>query len=351
MNNTLKIILFSQIVFLYTLCLLFIPIDSQSQCNETLVQKAISASGKDSYFLKEFKVKSSHNNMSRPLQVAKFQAYLKEGITYRMNVENSEELAGKAMLQLIYKGKILGNTYDIEMEKDSGSFDFNCKLSATYQIYMSFYNNEQGCSVGILSAVQKDSLAEVKENPPVIEPQDILYIGVDNFITIASDNEQNKVTATITKGEISDKENNEKLIRVFDEGITSVNASEFDNSGNLIEEVTIDFTVKKIPIPGLTISGVSSGYISKDVLINSTGIDLLTFTNLPDSDYTIKSFGVSDVYQSKADKETEGNKFSIAQKNLIKKAVAGSKIYIINAIVVLPDKREVRLNNVEFILY
>lgn len=65
---------------------------ANAQCNEKLVEKAITNSGMDALFIREFKIKQGDKKRrkkdKRAVSVSRYSVRLNKGIQYRFNIEN-----------------------------------------------------------------------------------------------------------------------------------------------------------------------------------------------------------------------------------------------------------------------
>lgn len=151
------------------------------------------------------------------------------------------------------------------------------------------------------------------------EKYNILYIGVDNPVTIAVEGVfDEKIKASISTGTIQKINKGQYIIRVSTPGEASVNL-EWDN-----QRISKKFRVKVIPDPKTTLIGCN--------ICRPEGISLTH----PDCDYpvncSIQSFTV--VYVPKRGDPVQmpiiGTQFSYKLKNIIEKANIGDRLEFIN---------------------
>lgn len=133
----------------------FISNNSFSQCNDQLVN-VCALDNNGATYIKDFKVKLKKAKKKEAAPVAKYQVALSKNTTYRVNSCNATEFAGEAIVQLFDAEQMLGSTYNMATGKNYKGFDFYCKKSGVYNIYISFKDGEEGCAVGILSFVGKE---------------------------------------------------------------------------------------------------------------------------------------------------------------------------------------------------
>lgn len=139
-----------------TIALSFVlSIGAFAQCNDELVNMCALDVG-DATYLKDFKIRLKKGKKNKPAPVARFSVVLNKGTHYRLSVCDAQEFEGEVILQLYDNDKLLGSTYNVATGKSYKQFDFVCKKSAVYHLFYSFKEGEEGCSVGILSFVNKE---------------------------------------------------------------------------------------------------------------------------------------------------------------------------------------------------
>ncbi len=326
-------------ILLVGLFILSLASSSFAQCNEELVDKAITNSGMDALFIREFKIKQGDKKKrrkdKRAVSVSKYSVRLNEGIQYRFNIENDEHSQTKAILQL-RKGSLLhASTYELENQTDVGRFDFLCKEGGQYQVLLSFLDGNPGCAVGVMSVVVNDSTVTGGLLDST-QSQNILYAGTDNFIDIASStNPKGKLEVSISRGTI-DEEGGLYRVYVAEEGLVTVDVTALDSLGEVSEKFKTEFNVQKRSLPSVTFLGSSGGIIRKDEVLGS--MPYLTVNNWRWSDsFRLKMFTVSKSLTSAGVSNTSSNMMSSRQLNLIRELNSGETFYI-KDIVVEEDK-------------
>ena len=139
------------IIFLFVL--VSFGTTAKAQCNDKLVTDCALQVGDKATYIKEFKVRLKKKRGKSNAPIAQFSIVLSKGQHYRFNVCNAIEFEGEAVLQLYDSDKMLGSTFDLARGRDYKSFDFMCRKTTTYNIYVSFKEGKEGCAVGILSIV------------------------------------------------------------------------------------------------------------------------------------------------------------------------------------------------------
>jgi len=131
--------------------------EAQAQCNQKVVYKCATNNG-NAIYLRDFNAKLRKGRKGEPPPVAKFSTVLNKGTHYRFNLCNPRGFEGRAVLKLYDANGYLGGTYDPVKKVDYKSFDFYCRKTATYYVFISYkkgYEPKKGCAVGVLSFVGK----------------------------------------------------------------------------------------------------------------------------------------------------------------------------------------------------
>jgi len=132
--------------------------DAFAQCNQKVVYKC-ATNNDDAIYLRDFNAKLNKAPRGRPAPVAKFSVVLNKGTHYRFNLCNPQGFEGRSVLHLYSSNSLQGSTYNEANNEDYEGFDFICKKTAVYYVFISFkeeYKNKKGCAVGILSFVGKN---------------------------------------------------------------------------------------------------------------------------------------------------------------------------------------------------
>lgn len=136
--------------------LLFVAAGSKAkaQCNDQLVNTCALSTGDNATYIKDFPAKLKRARRGKQPPVATYQVALKKGNHYRFTLCNAVDYEGEGVLQLFDNQSQMGSTLDLTTGKEYQSFDFLCKKSAIYRVYISFKKGKEGCAVGILSLVR-----------------------------------------------------------------------------------------------------------------------------------------------------------------------------------------------------
>jgi len=309
------------------LCLIIICLLSgrmSAQCDNTLVEKAVSQSGENAVYLREFKVKFDGPQRGKAIPTAKYPVLLSKNTTYRFNVCNAEEFEGKVILQLYLKDKLIGSTYDPQTSTDLQQFDVTCERAATYEVIMSFDQGKPGCAVGILSMVS-DGVEE-----PEDKELDILYALADNPVFIYDDEDEfAEIEVSINNGTITKAEGNNYIIRPQDSGTALLTMRVLNRDGSLREFKQKRFAVLALDKPYASVNDIRSGIISKSELLRSGRLELW-FSPGMKCNYQIVSFTLSDKNDLISGISSASSRFSGAQKRWIENLPSGTRLYIKN---------------------
>lgn len=306
-----------------------------AQCNDDLVDKAISHSGMDALFIREFKIKQGFEKRKkkdkRATSIAKYNVRLHDGILYRFNLENDSLSETKAILQLRKGNLLFASTYDVDSQKDIKSFDYLCPEGGQYQVLLSFLDGNKGCAVGVMSVIINDSTV-TSVLVDSIKNERILYAGVDNYVDIASStNPKGTLKVSIDRGTI-EPEGGLYRVYVDKEGPVLIDVTALDSLGQVTETFQTDFTVQKRSMPTVSFHGSTGGLIRKDDIFNS--MPYLTLNNWQWSDsYRIKMFTVAGKISATGISVVNTNTLSVRQLNLIRELKDGETFYIKDIVV------------------
>ena len=283
-NNNMKTTLLIILSFLGSLMV-------RGQCNQDLVDLAVSQSGSDAIFVRDFKVKLNAGDASKPSPVGHFSIILKEGSKYRFNIANAAEFDGKAILQVYDKDHLIGSTYNIETKEDNQKFDFDCTKSATYQVLISFREAKEGCAVGIVSLIEKNPNKETPESADTT--YEVLYTDFANPLSVEVKlDPDEKLELTIDSGRI-EKSENEYLAYVKNTEWATIKLIITDNSGAVKLSSSRVFKVEPLPLPELILAKKHSNMISINDILSNPEVEL----SLPVSDtmqpYQLIEFTIS----------------------------------------------------------
>lgn len=319
-----------------------------AQCGKPLVERAVAEIGTDAMYMRHFEVTFSKASLKRPEKVAKFNTLLTGGNTYRFNVQNSDIHPGKAVLQLRYKGNIVGSTMN-ESGDLQECFDYECKNNGYHQVLISFNNGEPGCAVGVQSNVLTAEKIKKDTNETSLEVLEVLYMGVENPLNIAATGvPEGSLEVNIDQGRIIKKEGRYRAV-VNQPGKATIKVVAKDKSGAVKEIGTADFRVEELPLPQISVNGVGGGLISKELFLRTERIELFYPVNMEGLSYEIIGFSIRP-FNSFESIATNGNRLSDPQERLIEQLNQGSRIIIHDVILEDMHGNRINIEPAEFIL-
>ena len=179
-------------------------------------------------------------------------------------------------------------------------------------------------TTGILAQYQV-AISPVKMN--------ILYIGVDNPVTIAISgvSDAEKVSATISQGTLIKVAGGEYIAKPATTDVAKISVfAEIDGQKKAMGDM--EFRVKLLPVPEARIFGKSGGSIEKDVLLAQPGISAYMGDFLFDLRYTVTQFTIVVSTPQDGEKSLASNTaaFTAEQKNLFASLYKGTKVSFTN---------------------
>ncbi len=312
---------------LIAICLCLCRGQAYAQCDNTLVDKAISQSGTNAVYLREFKVRFDGLEKGK-IPLARYPVLLSKNTTYRFNVCNAEDFEGKVVLQLYLKDKLERSTFDSKKNKDLQRFDFTPDKAATYEVVMSFAEGKAGCAVGILSMLSDKDITLDKDNQDEL---DILYANADNPVVIYDDEDDfANIDVEIDNGTITRAEGVNYIIHPQETGTALLTIRVLNRNGTLREFKQKKYAVFAMDKPYAAIRGAENNIvIDKQELITSGRLDLWFSENMK-CNYQIISFTLSYKNDLISGISSTSSKFSKPQKEWLKKLPEGTRLYIKN---------------------
>lgn len=193
---------------------------------------------------------------------------------------------------------------------------------------------------------------EVVEPMVVISPtkMNVFYEGVENPVLISVPGlTSSQLDISITNGP--------KPVRKGDEYMVKVNPGTAGGKSKVSVFATIDgksqkvgemdFRIKSIPPPIAKVGGINEGKINKNRLLAESGV----FAEMEDFDfdieYVVTRFNVSAIKNGyNVDEPSKNNRFTDAQKELVKGMARGTKVFVNEIKAVGPDKKTRSLGSV-----
>jgi hypothetical protein len=126
----------------------------QAQTAEEMVDVCAGQAGEDATYLKDFQVKLGEPTEGRP-QVARYPLVLSSNNIYRFSVCDLPNSEGKAVIKLYDNNRLIFSSYSDDTEEEFNPFNFMCRKTGIYHVFISFLDGKPGEAVGILSYVKK----------------------------------------------------------------------------------------------------------------------------------------------------------------------------------------------------
>ena len=121
---------------------------------EEMVDICASRAGEDATYLKDFQVKLDVSVDGRP-QVARYPLVLSSNNVYRFSICDMENSEGKAVIKLYDNNRLIFSSYSEDTSEEFNPFNFLCRKTGIYHVFISFLDGKPGEAVGILSYVSK----------------------------------------------------------------------------------------------------------------------------------------------------------------------------------------------------
>jgi len=126
----------------------------QAQTAEEMVDICVGKAGDDATYLKDFKVKLGVSSDGRP-QVARYPLVLSSNNIYRFSVCDLPNSEGKAVIKIYDNNRMIFSSYAEDTKEEFNPFNFMCRKTGIYHVFISFLDGKPGEAVGILSYVKK----------------------------------------------------------------------------------------------------------------------------------------------------------------------------------------------------
>lgn len=144
-----------QILLLLIFSCILSSFSAFSQTDKEIVNICVSVAGNDVIYLKDFIVELPGVTENNRPPIAKNSVILRKNTTYRFTICNKKDSEGEGIIQLFDTRRMIGSSYNPKTGKIYQSFNFQCKMTGPYTIFISFKDGKKGSAVGILSYVKK----------------------------------------------------------------------------------------------------------------------------------------------------------------------------------------------------
>jgi hypothetical protein len=125
-----------------------------AQSSEEMVDLCASSAGDDATYLKDFQVKLGVAVEGRT-QVARYPLVLSSNNIYRFSICDMENSEGKAVIKLYDNNRLIFSSFSEDSKEEFNPFNFLCRKTGIYHVFISFQDGKPGEAVGILSYVTK----------------------------------------------------------------------------------------------------------------------------------------------------------------------------------------------------
>ncbi|MDR1865682.1 MAG: hypothetical protein LBR08_08955 [Bacteroidales bacterium] len=142
-----------RIFFFLFLSAAFVAPLVKAQTEAQRIDLCVKAAG-DVRFLSDYPVQLSGSGSGEKAPVFRKAIALHKGNRYRLTLCTDEESAGEGVLQLFDENKLVGSSFNTKTGTDYQSFDFDCRKSVFYILFISFKEGKEGSAVAILSHVK-----------------------------------------------------------------------------------------------------------------------------------------------------------------------------------------------------
>ena len=119
-----------------------------------MVDICANKAGDNATYLKDFQVKLGPPADGRS-QVARYPLVLSSNNIYRFSVCDLPGSEGKAVIKLYDNNRLIFSSYAEDTQEEFNPFNFMCRKTGIYHVFISFLDGKSGEAVGILSYVKK----------------------------------------------------------------------------------------------------------------------------------------------------------------------------------------------------
>jgi gliding motility-associated protein GldM len=218
----------------------------------------------------------------------------------------------------------------------------NVKIQSTKSILLYFTASK--INVNFSDDTIKKALTAVS-----LVKMNVLYIGVDNPVTIAVSGIDSKdILAEISNGTLSGQ-NGEYIARVKTTGVSKIFVYVVDKKGTKTLVSEKNFRVKSVPDPVAMVGFTKEGEISKEKLLKEGKLEVVLQNFDFDLHFSVISFTISIIKNGfNISQSSSSEKFTAAQIELINKVDIGSKIYFEDIRAIGPDGTTRTLSSIVF---
>ncbi|NJO67981.1 MAG: hypothetical protein HC830_00705 [Bacteroidetes bacterium] len=267
------------------------------------------------FLFREFKVKLKKGTVRKPLPSAKFNIFLKSDNRYQVNIASDKALMNTAILQVYNNGQLLGGTFDEGKNTFHNSFGFTAPRTGSYQVVISSREGKEGCIAGIMSLLLDKPLESDSVAPEKQEELEVLYLQVENPVSIITDKEESDSIYFETDNGIIREKSGSYFLIPSNEGICTLKVIIKNSHGKIKEEARSDFLVRRLPVPTASIHGMHGGIIARSALQLADGIEINSPIEFEMYGFEVLDFSVKTGEGGERRISNPGKNFSPAVKN------------------------------------
>ena len=321
-----------------------------AQCIDTPRELLEKQAGLDALLIEQYQVRLKEGTSKRPLRVRRMDIKLEANIKYRLSLYQPDSSVQEAVLQLYDHRELLGSTFDIEMKKDIGYFEYVSEEEVYLQMVLSSKVGKKTCATALLSMVLEDTTTIYDTRVTSVEQatRESLYIGIDNPVKIAASGVQGGyLEVSVSQGTIRGEKGN-YLVRVERPGLVVVKVRAFKQDGTLREESETSFMALPIPDPVLTLAGQTGGAINSFQLLPLQPPQLQLIEGIHQEGYEVLEFAFSKSINTALRYRSNGPDVSIRQKQFFQNLSEGSEFFLIDVVIRTPQGEEKTLPPIRF---
>ncbi|MEL7148737.1 MAG: GldM family protein, partial [Bacteroidota bacterium] len=152
---------------------------------------------------------------------------------------------------------------------------------------------------------------------------------------------------SVSDGEVKGNQG-DYTVKVDKPGIVYVTVRSYERDSTLHEESRTAFLVRPIPLPFLSINGVSGGNISRFQLTAMLRPELNLIPGLHEGKYELVSYAFAGSETSTQLYRSRGADVSVRQKRFFQELKSGDEFYLREVVILTPDGEVINLPPIRF---
>jgi hypothetical protein len=266
---------------------------------------------------------------------------MQKDLTYRFVIAYEKGSGNVPIMQLFDRNQLLGSTYDLKSNNNTGYFEHICLRTGNYQIYITSKEAREGCAIGLMAMVT-DSAYYAQGNKKPVNDKYVLYAGIEHQLNIITDQpEFKKVEIVPERGHVYRKDSLWFAL-IPDAGPVKISVRLYNNSDSVIEKIDQQFDVIPLPKPEIKIEGVEGDYI------NTTTMGPLVKLIISPSVYKLNEFYISTDLSYNSGLRGFTEYLTNEMVDFIKALPNQQKLYIKDIQVTAPDGSVITINSVTY---